>query len=194
MMNLLLIGAPGAGKGTQARAISSMLEVPAVSTGDIFRFHIGRGTELGLSARRYTDAGDYVPDDITNRMVRERLSKPDATKGFLLDGYPRTVQQSAELDSMLHATSRALHGAIYLRVNRDELRRRLLRRAELEERPDDTAAVIEHRQELYERQTAPLLQVYRERGVLYEVDGTACAEEVTTQIVESLSLDHAVTR
>lgn len=180
------MGPPGAGKGTQAKVISSRLGVPAVSTGDIFRANVSEGTPLGLEAKRYMDAGDYVPDEVTNGMVRDRLSQDDAVEGFLLDGYPRTLAQVEELDSMLADAGRSLDAVVVLTVNDEELIQRLLRRAETEGRTDDTEEVVRHRQDVYNQQTAPLLRVYADRGLLVEVDGMGDVDEVSERISAAL--------
>jgi adenylate kinase len=185
-MRLILMGPPGAGKGTQAKVISGRLDIPAVSTGDIFRANVSEGTPLGLEAKRYMDAGDYVPDQVTNAMVRDRLSQDDAAEGFLLDGYPRTVAQVAELDSMLGDVGGALDAVVVLTVDDEELVQRLLHRAETEGRTDDTEDVIRHRQDVYNEQTAPLIAVYAERGLLVEVDGMGTVDEVTGRVFSAL--------
>lgn len=185
-MRLILMGPPGAGKGTQAKVISSRLGIPAVSTGDIFRANVSEGTPLGLEAKRYMDAGDYVPDEVTNGMVRDRLSQDDAARGFLLDGYPRTVAQVEELDSMLADAGRKLDAVVVLTVDDEELVQRLLYRAETEGRTDDTESVIRHRQDVYNEQTAPLLEVYADRGLLVEVDGMGVVDEVSDRIFSAL--------
>ena len=185
-MRLILMGPPGAGKGTQAKVISGRLGIPAVSTGDIFRANVSEGTPLGLEAKRYMDAGDYVPDEVTNAMVRDRLSQEDAVAGFLLDGYPRTVAQVAELDSMLGEAGGALDAVVVLTVNDEELVQRLLHRAETEGRTDDTEEVIRHRQDVYNEQTAPLIAVYADRGILVEVDGMGAVDEVTERVFAAL--------
>jgi adenylate kinase len=185
-MRLILMGPPGAGKGTQAKVISRRLGIPAVSTGDIFRANVSEGTPLGLEAKRYMDAGDYVPDQVTNGMVRDRLAQDDARVGFLLDGYPRTVAQVEELDSMLGDASTSLDAVVVLTVDDEELIQRLLHRAETEGRTDDTEAVIRHRQNVYNEQTAPLLAKYADRGLLVEVDGMGGVDEVSERIFDAL--------
>jgi adenylate kinase len=185
-MRLILMGPPGAGKGTQAKVISRRLGIPAVSTGDIFRANVSEGTPLGLEAKRYMDAGDYVPDEVTNGMVRDRLAQDDARVGFLLDGYPRTVAQVEELDSMLGDASTSLDAVVVLTVDDEELIQRLLHRAETEGRTDDTEAVIRHRQNVYNEQTAPLLAKYADRGLLVEVDGMGGVDEVSERIFDAL--------
>jgi adenylate kinase len=183
---MILMGPPGAGKGTQAKVISNRLGVPAVSTGDIFRANVSEGTPLGVEAKRYMDNGDYVPDEVTNGMVRDRLAQEDASAGFLLDGYPRTVAQVAELDSMLRDAGTSLEAVVVLTVNDEELVQRLLHRAETEGRTDDTEEVIRHRQDVYNEQTAPLIKVYAERGLLVEVDGMGTVDEVSERIFSAL--------
>jgi adenylate kinase len=180
------MGPPGAGKGTQASVIAERLAIPAISTGDIFRKNVSEQTELGVEAKRYMDAGDYVPDAITNAMVRARLAEPDAAHGFLLDGYPRTVSQVAELDSMLTDAGRQLDAVVVLTVNKDEVVQRLLRRAHDEGRADDTEDVMRHRQDVYDEQTAPLIKLYDERGLLVEVDGMGPVDDVTSRVFEAL--------
>jgi adenylate kinase len=185
-MRLVIMGPPGAGKGTQAKAIAERLDVPAVSTGDIFRSNVKDETELGLEAKRYMDAGDYVPDDVTNRMVRDRLGQPDTDTGFLLDGYPRTLAQVGELDAMLGEQGEELDAVLVLTVDQDEIVQRLLKRAQAEGRSDDTEDVVRHRQEVYTEQTAPLIEVYRERGLLVEVDGMGAVADVTSRVFDAL--------
>ena len=185
-MRLILMGPPGAGKGTQAKIISGRLGVPAISTGDIFRANVSDGTPLGVEAKRYMDAGDYVPDSVTNGMVRDRLSQDDTDEGFLLDGYPRTVAQVEELDAMLADAGRSLDAVVVLTVQQEELVQRLLHRAEVEGRTDDTEEVVRHRQDVYNEQTAPLIEVYAGRGLLVEVDGMGTVDEVTGRVFAEL--------
>ena len=190
-MRLILMGPPGAGKGTQAKVISERLGVPAVSTGDIFRANVSQETPLGLEAKRYMDAGEYVPDEVTNQMVRDRIAESDAAQGFLLDGYPRTVAQVEELDAMLSAGGHELDAVVALTVDQDELVARLLNRARTEGRADDTEDVIRHRQQVYTDQTAPLIAVYRDRGLLREVDGMGSVDEVSSRVFAALETDDA---
>ncbi len=185
-MRIIIMGPPGAGKGTQAKVIASRLSIPAVSTGDIFRANVSRETDLGREAKRYMDAGDYVPDEVTNAMVRDRLAEGDAATGFLLDGYPRTVAQVRELDDMLEASGHSLDAVLELTVDQEEVIQRLLKRAQDEGRSDDTEEVVRHRQELYTEQTAPLIEVYDERGLLVRVDGMGTVDEVTARVLEAL--------
>jgi len=185
-MRLVLFGPPGAGKGTQAKRLAARFGIPAVSTGDIFRANIAEKTELGRLAQRYLDEGKYVPDEVTNDMVRARLAEPDAVNGFLLDGYPRTAAQVAELDSMLAAGGHVLDAVVELSVDPEELIARLLKRAETENRTDDTEPVIRRRQELYAKYTWPLLDIYGARGLLQKVDGMGEIDEVTERLLAAL--------
>jgi adenylate kinase len=187
-MRLIIMGPPGAGKGTQAKFVADHFKIPAISTGDIFRANVSRGTELGVQAKQYMDAGDYVPDEVTNAMVRNRIDEPDATSGFLLDGYPRTLSQVEELDGMIKFTGHSLDAVLVLTVDQDEIVQRLLQRAEVEGRADDTEDVIRKRQELYVEQTEPLIEVYRGRGILIELDGMGDVDEVTQRIFEALDV------
>lgn len=180
------MGPPGAGKGTQAVVVASALGVPHISTGDIFRANVSAGTPLGEEAQRYMDAGEYVPDSITNAMVRDRLSRDDCHPGFLLDGYPRTLEQVNELDMMLESDGQRLDRVVELTVDTEEVVGRLLKRAQEQGRADDTADVIRRRLEVYFEQTAPLVAVYRERGILLEVDGMGDMAEVTERILSAL--------
>ena len=185
-MRLIIMGPPGAGKGTQAKFIAEHFGIPAISTGDIFRANVSQGTPLGVEAKRYMDAGEYVPDEVTNRMVRARIDEPDAAPGFLLDGYPRTLDQVEELDGMIGHTGHSLDAAVVLTVDAEELVQRLLQRAQTDGRADDTEDVIRRRQEVYTEQTEPLIGVYRERGLLVEVDGMGEVDEVTQRIFDAL--------
>ena len=185
-MRLIIMGPPGAGKGTQAKFVAEHFGIPAISTGDIFRANVSRGTTLGLEAQRYMDAGEYVPDEVTNRMVRNRIDEDDAAPGFLLDGYPRTLAQVEELDGMIKFTGHSLDAVVVLTVDAEEIVQRLLQRAEVEGRPDDTEDVIRRRQELYVEQTEPLIGVYRDRGLLVEVDGMGEVADVTARIFDAL--------
>jgi adenylate kinase len=185
-MRLLIMGPPGAGKGTQAVVVAASLGIPHISTGDIFRANVGAGTPLGEEAQRYMDAGEYVPDSITNAMVRDRISHDDCQPGFLLDGYPRTLEQVNELDMMLESDGRRLDRVVELTVVTDEVVGRLLKRAQEQGRADDTADVIRRRLEVYFEQTAPLVAVYRERGILLEVDGMGDVAQVSERILSAL--------
>lgn len=187
MTRLVLLGPPGAGKGTQAQRLSERLGVPAVSTGDIFRSNVAQGTELGREAQSYMEAGEYVPDSVTNRMVADRLTQADCSGGFLLDGYPRTAAQVVELDRVLAADGHRLDAVLELVVaDTEEVVSRLRKRAVTEGRSDDTEDVIRRRLEVYAEQTAPLTDLYRERGLLVQVDGTGDVDEVTSRILTAL--------
>jgi adenylate kinase len=186
VIRLLLIGAPGAGKGTQAVKLAEAYSIPAISTGDIFRHNVKNETELGKQAKAFMDRGEYVPDSLTNDLVRDRLSQADAKAGFLLDGYPRTAEQVAELDSILEAEGSQLDAVVQLTADTDEVVRRLLNRAIEQGRADDTEDVIRRRLEVYEEQTAPLTNVYAKRGLLITVDGLGEVEAVTGRILEAL--------
>jgi adenylate kinase len=193
MSRLVLLGPPGAGKGTQAARLAARLGVPAISTGDIFRANVAEGTELGTTAKEYMDAGKYVPDTVTNAMVRDRLARPDAAGGFILDGYPRTTDQVRELDDMLAEAGTALTAVLELTADTDELVRRLSLRAGTEGRSDDAEEVVRTRQQVYLEQTAPLVQVYSARGLLRSVDGLGAIDEVTGRLVDALAGDGAPT-
>jgi adenylate kinase len=186
-MRIVLMGPPGAGKGTQAKIVSERYGIPAVSTGDIFRANVKEQTPLGLEAQQYMHAGEYVPDAVTNAMVRDRIGQADAVDGFLLDGYPRTLAQVEELDSILAEYGYALDAVVALTADEDELVSRLLKRAQVEGRSDDTEEVVRKRQQLYVEQTAPLLDVYRERGILVDVDGIGDVETVSGRILDGIS-------
>jgi adenylate kinase len=183
---LLLIGTPGAGKGTQALRLSQTFDIPAISTGDIFRHNVKNETELGKLAKAYMDRGEYVPDSLTNELVRDRLLQTDAADGFLLDGYPRTADQVAELDDILAEKSQHLDAVVMLSADVDEVVRRLLNRAIEQGRADDTEEVIRHRLEVYEEQTAPLISVYAARDLVITVDGLGEVSDVTDRIVDAL--------
>lgn len=185
-MRLIIMGPPGAGKGTQAEFIAQRFSIPAISTGDIFRANVADETPLGVEAKKYMDAGEYVPDAVTNEMVRDRLAQPDAADGFLLDGYPRTLAQVKELDQMLEASNVELKAAVVLQVPEDQLVARLLQRAQEQNRADDTEAVIRHRQQVYTQQTQPLVDVYRERNLLIEVDGDGDIGQITERVMAAL--------
>ncbi len=187
-MRLILMGPPGAGKGTQARFVADHFGVPAISTGDIFRANVSQGTELGGPAQRFMGAGEYVPHEVTNLMVRNRIDEADAAPGFLLDGYPRTLAQVTELDGMIGFTGHQLDAVVVLTVDPEELVQRLLQRAQTDGRADDTEDVIRRRQEVYAEQTEPLIGAYRERGILVEVDGMGEVDEVTTRIFDALDV------
>jgi adenylate kinase len=186
LTRLIILGPPGAGKGTQAMRIAERLGIPAVSTGDIFRTNIKNETVLGLQVKEILASGAYVPDEVTNAIVRDRLDQPDAAAGFLLDGYPRTLAQVTELDEMLTAAGTSLDAVLELTVDTDEVVQRLLRRAEIDGRADDTEDVIRHRLNVYVQETAPLAAVYRERGLLRHVDGMGEMDAVTERLQAAL--------
>lgn len=187
-MRLVLMGPPGAGKGTQAVHIAAIVGVPHISTGDIFRANVAEGTPLGVEAKRYIDLGEYVPDGVTNAMIRERLSDDDVRPGFLLDGYPRTLEQVYELDAILRSSMLELDHVVELTVDLEEVVARLVRRAIEQGRSDDTEGVIRRRLEVYFEQTAPLIAAYAEREMLIAVNGMGSVDEVTARIVVALSL------
>jgi adenylate kinase len=212
-VRLVLVGPPGAGKGTQAQFIASHFAVPKISTGDIFRTNVSDGTDLGLEARKYMDAGDLVPDEVTIGMVKERLSHDDTSEGFLLDGFPRTVQQAVVLDDMLAGHDVGLDVVLELVVDDEEVVRRLSGRrtcrrcghvwhldfdppategvcarcgGELFQRDDDSELTIRHRLEVYADQTSPLIGYYGDRGLLSGVDATGPVEDVTERAINAL--------
>ena len=212
-MRLVLVGPPGAGKGTQAEFIAAELEIPKISTGDIFRANVSQGTPLGLEAKRYMDAGDLVPDEVTIDMVRDRLAADDARAGFLLDGFPRNVPQAEVLDGMLTEAGTGLDVVLELVVDDGEVVRRLSGRrtcrtcnhmwhvdfdppavegtcdrcgGELYQRDDDKAETVQHRLDVYARQTAPLVGHYDERGLLVGIEATGPVREVTERALQAL--------
>jgi adenylate kinase len=213
-MRLVLVGPPGAGKGTQAEFIAAYFDVPKISTGDIFRANVSGGTELGQQAKKFMDAGDLVPDEVTNAMVRDRISEADAKDGFLLDGFPRNVAQAHELDGMLTAIDAGLSVVLDLDVDNDEVVRRLSGRrtckkcghvwhleydkpkvpdicdrcgGQLYQRDDDHPETVRHRLEVYTAQTAPLIEFYRERDQLVAIDALGTVEDVTERAIDVLS-------
>jgi len=212
-MRLVLVGPPGAGKGTQAQFVAAHLAVPQISTGDIFRANVSQGTPLGQEAKKFMDAGDLVPDEVTIAMVRERLAQPDAQRGFLLDGFPRTVPQAEEFDRILADMGTRLDVVLELVVDDDEVVRRLSGRrtcrscghiwhvdfdpptkegscdncgGELFQRDDDQPDTIRHRLEVYSEQTAPLIGYYAERGILVGIDATGPVDDVTERASAAL--------
>lgn len=186
-IRLLIIGPPGAGKGTQAERMSASYGIPAISTGDIFRYNVKNETELGLKVKEYMDKGAYVPDSLTNEIVRDRLQADDAGSGFLLDGYPRTTDQVGELDRILAADGTRLDAVVQIEADTDEVVARLLKRAVEQGRSDDTEEVIRHRMAVYEEQTAPLIDVYAGRDLVVTVDGLGAVDDVTARIVDALA-------
>lgn len=187
MSRLLLIGPPGAGKGTQAVRLSESYVIPAISTGDIFRSNVKNETELGKQAKAYMDAGDNVPDSLTNELIRTRLAEQDAENGFLLDGYPRTTDQVRELDEFLIGHGTALDAVIELVADPDIVVERLRKRAAEQGRSDDDEAVVRHRLDVYREQTAPLVDVYADRGMLVKIDAIGSVDEVTERITAALA-------
>lgn len=212
-MRLVLVGPPGAGKGTQAEFIAERFGIPKISTGDIFRANVSGGTDLGRLAKKYMDAGDLVPDEVTNAMVRDRLAQPDAKDGFLLDGFPRNVAQADELNAILGELGAPLSVALDLDVPFDEVVRRLSGRrtckscghvwhvefdptevpgicdkdgGELYQRDDDQPATVRHRLEVYHQQTEPLIDFYRDAGSLVAINALGAVEDVTERAIEAL--------
>jgi adenylate kinase len=210
---LVLLGGPGAGKGTQAERLALALSIPQVSTGDLFREHLKRETELGLLARGYMERGELVPDEVTVAMVRERLALPDAAQGAILDGFPRTVAQAEALEALLSEMGTSLAVVPYIKVDEDVLLARLAGRwtcracgamyhqvfsrpkepgicdrcgGELYQRPDDTPETQKHRIEVYFEQTAPLIDFYREKGLLAEIDGRPAIDEIQADLLDTI--------
>ncbi len=186
MIRILLIGPPGAGKGTQAALLAQHFGIPAISTGDIFRENVRNETPLGLEAKAFMDRGEYVPDSLTNALVRDRLNQEDAVAGFLLDGYPRTIDQVEELDDILEETEKKLDVVVQLTADSEELLRRLSGRAQEQGRSDDTPEVIKRRLDVYEKQTAPLIDIYASRSLVAKVNGLGEIADVTNRIIEVL--------
>lgn len=186
-VRLLIVGPPGAGKGTQAVRLSQTYGIPAISTGDIFRANISQGTPLGVQVKAIVDSGAYVPDSLTNELVKHRVAEDDAVSGFLLDGYPRTVDQVRFLDEILAADGTALDAVIQLVADTEEVVSRLHTRATEQGRADDTEDVIRERLRVYEEQTAPLIDVFAARGLLTTVDGLGAVDEVTARVIGNLS-------
>jgi adenylate kinase len=186
-MRLLIMGPPGAGKGTQAKRIGDHYGIPAISTGDIFRAEVQAETPLGIKVKQILDSGGYVGDDITNEIVAHRLKQPDTGAGFLLDGYPRTLPQVSALDELLTKQGRTLDAVLALEADVEELVSRLSRRADIEGRSDDSEAAIRIRQQKYVDETAPLLEGYAERGLLVSVNGLGTVDEVSERIFDALT-------
>ena len=186
MIRILLIGPPGAGKGTQAALLAQHFGIPAISTGDIFRENVRNETPLGLEAKAFMDRGEYVPDSLTNALVRDRLNQEDAVAGFLLDGYPRTIDQVEELDDILEETDKKLDVVVQLTADSEELLRRLSGRAQELGHSDDTPEVIKRRLDVYEEQTAPLIDIYASRSLVAKVNGLGEIADVTNRIIEVL--------
>lgn len=193
-MRVVLLGPPGAGKGTQAQIIAGKLGVPAISTGDIFRANVSGQTELGRKAKVYMDAGDLVPDEITVAMVKDRLAEADAEGGFLLDGFPRTIAQAEQLRASLQELGHGLDRVLELVVDEEELVRRLSGRrmlvdGQMVQRDDDKPETVRHRLEVYREQTAPLSGFYEGEGLLARIDAIGSVEEVTSRALRALGAD-----
>jgi adenylate kinase len=184
-VNVLVLGPQGSGKGTQAKLVSNEHDIPHVSTGDMFRA-LDDATPLGREVNEIMERGDLVPDEITIRMIRERLAADDAADGFILDGFPRNLAQATVADDAWERRGIGLEGVVYLEVPADELRRRLLARAEIEDRSDDTPDVIEHRLEVFAHDTFPLVEHYRDRGLLITVPGDQTPDAVTADVLDRL--------
>lgn len=185
-MNLLFMGPPGAGKGTQAKIIASEHKIPQISTGDILRSAIKNGTKMGLEAKSYMDGGKLVPDEVVIGIIQDRLQEDDAKGGYILDGFPRTLEQANALKRLLSGMGQKLDAAVNLAVPDEELVSRLLDRARKEGRADDTEPVIKQRLKTYNDQTKPLIDYYQAEGVLREVNGLGTMEEITSRIRAAL--------
>lgn len=185
-VRLLIVGPQGSGKGTQGIRVAEAFDIPTISTGDLFRENIRDATELGRRVQAIIEVGDLVPDELTSAVVRDRLSHADAAGGYLLDGYPRNLAQVTDLDAFLSGRGESLDAVIELRIPRDESVARLSLRALEQGRTDDTAEVIANRLAIYERETAPILDVYREHGIVDEIDGVGTLDEVTDRIIGAL--------
>jgi adenylate kinase len=184
---LLLLGPPGAGKGTQAQLLAERLGVPQISTGEMLRAAVAAGSEVGKRAKAFMEAGKLVPDEVVIGVAAQRLGQPDAKKGFILDGFPRTAAQADTLDKLLPSLGFSLECCVSLQVDEEELVKRLLKRAEIEGRPDDNERTIRTRMQVYKESTAPLIAYYRARGVLREVDGEGSVSEVAKRLEQALA-------
>jgi len=186
-VRLLLIGPPGAGKGTQAAILAQTFGIPAISTGDIFREHVRNETELGKRAKEFMDRGDNVPDSLTNELVADRIGQADCASGFLLDGFPRTTAQVDALNGMLAEQGTALDAVVELVADVEIVVERIKKRAIEQGRTDDDESVVRHRLEVYREQTAPLIDLYGQTGLLVSVDGIGAIDEVTGRIMDELA-------
>ena len=186
MTRLLIIGPPGSGKGTQAVHIAKHFSIPTVSTGEIFRTNVSEETPLGLEAAKYLDDGAFVPDHLTNALVKDRLRDVDVLPGFLLDGYPRTAPQVMELDNMLASLGHRLDAVVELRAPDAELERRMMQRAKEQGRKDDTVEVFRRRLDLYHRDTHEVVAVYAGRGMVVSVDGSGEPRAITEQAIAAV--------
>ena len=193
MERVVLFGPPGVGKGTQGGRLAAALGVPAISTGDLFRAHVRNGTDLGRRLSALIASGDYVPDSVTNTMLAERLAEPDAAGGFLLDGYPRTADQVAELDRLLATAGVSLDAVLLLAAPDEVLEERLLKRAAEQGRSDDTPEVIRHRLALYHDETEPLVALYDAADLVLRVDGTGTPDEVHARLLDAIALREPTT-
>ncbi|MBK7894336.1 MAG: adenylate kinase [Candidatus Promineifilaceae bacterium] len=181
---VVLMGAPGAGKGTQAKKLEAKLGLPQVATGDLFRANLKNETDLGKLARTYMDKGELVPDEVTVAMVRDRLSQPDCEQGAILDGFPRTTAQAQALDALLEEFSAKIAVVPFIDVTQNMLVQRLAKRAEIEGRADDNEETIRVRMEVYRSETAPLLNYYDEKGLLVKINGEQSIDEVTADLTK----------
>ncbi|AYV55365.1 MULTISPECIES: adenylate kinase [Leptospira] len=187
MKNIIFMGPPGAGKGTQAKILCERLSIPQISTGDILREAVKNQTAMGIEAKRYMDAGDLVPDSVVIGIIKDRIREADCKNGFLLDGFPRTVEQADALDALLKGENKSIDKAINLQVPDEELLKRLLSRAEIEGRADDNEATIKNRLDNYNKKTLPLLDFYAAQKKLSQVNGVGTLEEVTSLIQKELA-------
>lgn len=185
-MRLVLVGPPGAGKGTQAQFLAEHYSIPHISTGDIFRANLKAGTPLGLEAQKFMDAGELVPDSVTNEMVKDRLTHADTANGFLLDGFPRNVAQAQVLSSVLAEYKTPLDAVLELQIDDSEIISRLDNRRSVESRADDAAEVIVHRLKVYHEQTAPIIGYYSTEGSLITISATGAVDEVTKRAITAL--------
>jgi adenylate kinase len=185
-MRLVLVGPPGAGKGTQAQFLAEHYSIPHISTGDIFRANLKAGTPLGIEAQKFMDAGELVPDSVTNEMVKDRLTHADTANGFLLDGFPRNVAQAQVLSAVLAESKTPLDAVLELQIDDSEIISRLDNRRNVESRADDAAEVIVHRLKVYHEQTAPIIGYYSTEGSLITISATGAVDEVTKRAITAL--------